>query len=631
MTVLFVLHAETDSSSAELVDGGWCGPNACYYYYSDGTLEINGSGEMYDFNEVYAPWSEHRSDITKIVIGDGITYLGKLAFFECKNLKELTIPITVNSSSDYDNPFAICFNIEKINFTRGTDGYGFNYAEDRGSNAWFQNTPWYQSRDVMKEISFADGISHIGANAFRELNITSLVIPDTVTSLGSHCFFNCTELTDLTLPISLNPVGNVTCPAFGGCMAIESVSLTPGNYVPYDYTTSWGYVDHDTLNQAPWNQNSAIAKNITIAASIYDLGRYMFCYCNIGHLTIPISADCEKSCAFEYTQYHSLKSVYFTYSSQGVTYTLWGSGLCPWNNAENLELISMQPGIMEIGAYTFAFCKADTIILPYTLREIGEYSFRGCCVKNLSITPFVNTVADGDHPAFYHVSGIEKITFTCTSWSGVWGCDYSIYSGDDNFYQFTPWYLCRDTLKEIVFEDGIQHLGADAFRELNITSIVLPDSMKSLGCHTFYNCGKLTDVTVPISLDCACSAKYSAFEGCTSITSLKFTAGTGIGVDYTADYHPAWCTLGYNVTQISFDSGIAYIGTHAFDQYLFVGKNGVLLQYSAADLSGHVFTRNGAVMCISDVSDEIQEVPVTDGLTEIDSVFVLIELIRIPW
>ena len=173
MTVLFVLHAETDSSSAELVDGGWCGPNACYYYYSDGTLEINGSGEMYDFNEVYAPWSEHRSDITKIVIGNGITYLGKLAFFECKNLKELTIPITVNSSSDYDNPFAICFNIEKINFTRGTDGYGFNYAEDRGSNAWFQNTPWYQSRDVMKEISFADGISHIGANAFRELNITS--------------------------------------------------------------------------------------------------------------------------------------------------------------------------------------------------------------------------------------------------------------------------------------------------------------------------------------------------------------------------------------------------------------------------------------------------------------------------
>ncbi len=626
VAVLFVIHEGTDNTSAEITEYGGCGENAGYCIYSDGTLKIYGSGAMYDYGgfSERPPWFDCRDEITKIVIEDSITHLGQWAFVECKHVKELTIPITLNSVTvDTSCAFAGCYNIEKVTFTLGKDGYGFDYAAYLGNNAWYQLTPWYQSRDSLKEIIFADGITHIGADAFRELNITSIVLPDSVTSLGCHCFFDCTWLTSLTLPISLNPVGNETYPAFGGCTAIESVLFTLGNGVPFDYNT-WVYdVDYDLLKQAPWNQNSAIAKDITISATINNMGRYMFYDCNIGHLTIPISANCVKSYAFGSTNYPSLKSIYITCSGQGVDYSDWQSVVCPWNNAENLELISLQPGIMYIGSYTFAGCKADSIILPYTLRELGKGSFEGSVVKNLTLTPSVNTVVDGDHPAFYQMSGLEKVTFTC--WSKTWGCDYSIYDGD-NFYQYTPWYQCRNTLKEIVFEDGIRHLGADAFRELNITSVVLPDSMASLGCHTFYNCSKLTDVTVPISLDCACSAKYSAFEGCTSITSLKFTAGTGVGVDYTTDCHPAWCTPGYNVTQISFDSGITYIGAHAFDQYLFVGKNGVLLQYSAADLGGHVFTRDGALMWMS---DEIQEIPATDGLEEVDCASVPTVSIRI--
>ena len=115
MAALFILHAEVDSSSAQCIDYGVCGPDAVYYFDSDGTLEICGSGEMYNYDDVRAPWYSYRENITKIVIGEDITYLGKWAFLYCEHLKELTIPITLNAATaDECCAFAVCYNIEKM-------------------------------------------------------------------------------------------------------------------------------------------------------------------------------------------------------------------------------------------------------------------------------------------------------------------------------------------------------------------------------------------------------------------------------------------------------------------------------------------------------------------------------------
>ncbi len=79
-----------------------CGPNAYYQHYTDGSLYIVGSGEMYDYHDSNAPWYDYRSSLTKIVISDNITHLGQWAFNDCRNLKELTIPITLNSVGSDD-------------------------------------------------------------------------------------------------------------------------------------------------------------------------------------------------------------------------------------------------------------------------------------------------------------------------------------------------------------------------------------------------------------------------------------------------------------------------------------------------------------------------------------------------
>ncbi len=485
--LLFVLCTEADGSSADVSDSGVCGPNANYTYYSDGTLEISGYGDMYDYQFASTPWFPHTESITKIVIGDDITSLSKWAFVKCTALKELTLPITINTVKyDVYPAFQGCCNIEKIMFTVGKDGYGHDYAAYKGNNSWYQNTPWYLSRGVLKEITFADGITHIGSDAFRELNITSIVIPDSVTSLGNHSFFNCTRLTDLTISMSVNPVHNKDYPSFKGCTAIENVTLTRGNGNPYTYEKSWtGYVED--ADRTPWNLYSNVPKKIIISNDVTSLTNYLFYNCNIRELTIPIS----------------LNSV--------------------WTNT---------------------------------------------------------------YPIFKDIIGIEKVTLTPGS---GFGFDYASNFSGDCYYQYTPWYQSKGALKEIVLEDGIKHIGSDAFRELNITSLVIPDSVESLGTHTFYKCDKLTTLSMPISLDSVVSTSYPAFDQCSNISSLRLTAGTtGIGFEYT-DYLPIWCSSDVWLSKLSVHSRVASIGDKTFNGYSFyVDSN--LVTSTPENLSGQTFS-----------------------------------------
>ena len=525
MAVLFIIHTESDNSSAEVVGGGWCGQNAYYYIYSDGTLDICGTGAMYDYSGfTHPPWYDSRDDITKIVISDGITQLGVSAFIGLKHVTELIIPIPLNSVvSDVSPAFAGCFNIEKISFTLGKDGCGYNYAAYCGSDSWYQNTPWYQSRDSLKEISFAYGTEYIGSDSFRELNITSLVIPDTVGSLGCHCFFNCTELTDLTIPISLNSVGNETYPAFQGCVAVENVTFTRGNGVPYDYSRFWTSGIYDL---APWNLNGNIEKTIIISDDVPDLGVCMFYHCNIKDLTLPINSLNPRDsgrCAF-LNPYKSLVSVTLTKGTGvGVDYKVFKSVFpwdnIPWNGAPNLKTFVIEEGVRYIGNYTFYGCHTEKLVLPNSLCEFDTCPFYAITVRDLTIPISLNAVWLDDYEAFYKVSGIEKITFTPGS---GYGFDYAASKGSNAWYQLTPWYMCRDTLKEVVFDSGITYIGANIFAGYSFVGSdgeYLEHTSENLSGHLFCGTGGIMYLS-----DCTAEDQNPIEK-----TVLSISADVGLG------------------------------------------------------------------------------------------------------
>ncbi len=489
------VHDGSDSSVESNSDIGSCGPNATYSY-SDGTLVISGYGDMYEYPFAGTPWFGHTDDIRKIVISEGITSLSKWAFIKCSGLTELTMPITLNSIRFDSYPaFLGCCSVEKITFTCGDGGYGRDYAAYKGRDCWYQLTPWYQSRDCLKEITFADGTTHIGSDAFRELNITSIAIPASVTSLGSHCFYNCKALTDLKISMSVNPYGNENYPAFQGCTAIENITFCRGTGSPFNYSDWTG--SSKNSDKAPWNMYS-VPKKIVILEDVLSFGKNVFSGCNIRELTIPINLN-----------------------------AVW------WD----------------------------------------------------------------DYAIFKDATAIEKITFTPGS---GYGFSYASSYGYNCVYKKTPWYLSKNTLKEIVFEDGIKSIGTNAFRELDLASLVIPDSVESLGENSFYHWDRLTHLTIPITLDCVQSAQHPAFDQCNRITSLKLTAGTnGRGFDYT-DYLPIWCTSGCYLSKITVDGGITYVGDNTFAEYTFYESETSIISAIAENLSGHTFTGISGVMMLSD-------------------------------
>ena len=92
-----------------------CGDNAkCYFDSRTGKLTIYGSGAVYDYNSSYAPWYAYRNDITSIVIEDGITEISRGLFRECKNVKSVTLPKSMEIIRH--SAFNDCNDIENVDY-----------------------------------------------------------------------------------------------------------------------------------------------------------------------------------------------------------------------------------------------------------------------------------------------------------------------------------------------------------------------------------------------------------------------------------------------------------------------------------------------------------------------------------
>ena len=83
-----------------IVQSGSCGENITWKLDSTGVLTISGTGEMQNADiqqSVVAPWFFHRNSITKVVIEEGVTYIGDYAFCLCESLISISIPNSVTN------------------------------------------------------------------------------------------------------------------------------------------------------------------------------------------------------------------------------------------------------------------------------------------------------------------------------------------------------------------------------------------------------------------------------------------------------------------------------------------------------------------------------------------------------
>ena len=239
------------------------------------------------------------------VIYNGTTYsvtsIGYGAFSYCSGLTSITIPNSVTSIGDY--AFYDCLNLKTVynysnlTFTKGSTDYGYvAYYANKLYNApngsvegdYIFGKPngantlvGYLGNDT--ELTLPTdyyGESYvIGQNAFSVCSrLTSITIPNSVTSIGSSAFSGCSGLTSITIPNSVTSIGQK---AFKGCSRLTSITI--GNSV----TSIGNYAFKNCTNlKTVYNYS-----NLTFTKGSTDYG-YVAYYADI--VTVPVEFDNNK-------------------------------------------------------------------------------------------------------------------------------------------------------------------------------------------------------------------------------------------------------------------------------------------------------------------------------------------------
>ena len=180
------------SMTSETVASGTCGADLIWVLSSDGTLTISGVGEMSD----EMPWYDYAERIASVVIEDGVTSIYDYAFCEVfTNLTSVFIPASVTSIGY--RAFVACPKLRKIlvdeaNPTYCNDSDGVLYSKD-------QMVLIQAPATLSGQYTVLDTVVEIGDGAFGScVDLTSMVIPQSVCFINDWAFAYCTGLTSVT-------------------------------------------------------------------------------------------------------------------------------------------------------------------------------------------------------------------------------------------------------------------------------------------------------------------------------------------------------------------------------------------------------------------------------------------------
>ena len=158
------------------------------------------------------------SGLTSINIPDGVTWIGMNTFSGCSGLTSITIPESVTSIGY--SAFKDCSGLTSITIPESV-----TRIEERAfENCSDLTKVEFSSIESLCKISFKDYYSNPLINAhhlyINGQEITDLVIPESVTSIGGFAFCGCRALTSVTIPKSVTSIGES---AFRGCENLKII------------------------------------------------------------------------------------------------------------------------------------------------------------------------------------------------------------------------------------------------------------------------------------------------------------------------------------------------------------------------------------------------------------------------
>ena len=413
------------------------------------------------------------SSLASIVIPDSVTEIGYEAFQYCHSLTSIVIPDSVTSIGDLAFSDTAYYNDES-NWENGVLYIGKYLIEADSS--------------LSGEYIIKAGTKVIAHSAFSYCDLTSIVIPDSVTSIGSSAFFGCSSLASVTIGDSVTSIGIW---AFSGCGGLTSITVDPDNSVYHSSGNCLIETDSKTLIAG------CSTSVIPADGSVTSIGERAFYDCEeLTSIVIPDTVTSIGDWAFSGTAYYNDESNW----ENGVLYI--GNHLIKADSPLSGEYI-IKAGTKVIAHSAFQYrYNLTNITIPDSVTSISDYAFDGCW--SLTSVTIGDSATSIGYAAF---SGCSRLTSIVIP-------DSVTSIGEDAFEG------CIN-LANVTIGDSVTSIGSSAFRGCSsLTSITIPDSVTTIGAQAFASCYDLTSIVIPDSIT---SIGDWAFDDCINLTTVYYT------------------------------------------------------------------------------------------------------------
>ncbi len=406
---------------------------------------------------------------------------------------------------------AICATGQTLAYTITSDTMPYTVSLVRGDASLSGDI------EIPESVEYNDivySVTAIGDTAFfHESSITSITVPNTVTSVGERAFYDCRGIRGL--------VYNDNILMYVPYLSSSVISVPEGiKTIHRD-----AFIDHYNLS------------TLTIPSSVTDIGSYSFRYCtNLS--TVNFNAiDCNATSAFV--------------------------------SLESLTTLNFASNVTRISDSICLFCSnLVDLVLPDSLTYIGKCAFLNCVLPStITIPENVTYIGEG---AFGQCTGLSTLYFNatnCTSDLIEGSSSATIFGGSslstviigENVTRIPNSFLwaCQN-VQSLTIPESTTIIGNKAFLASGLTEITIPENVTEIGGLAFWSCTNLTTVNYnAINCTSAGSSSQYIFKDCSALTTVNI----GENVTNIPDYLFYKCT---ELTSVTFSNSVTRIGYLTF-------------------------------------------------------------------